>query len=147
MHSKRWEGVPFKISAGKGLPKACVVIEICFKDVATGAFKNNEHKTTENFIRLDISPQQAMSITLNAKAPGLSYEVESRTLSFTCAAGDEEITNSYEKVLLDCLNGDHTLFTTTAEVLAAWKYITSILDNWNNTPLIAYNKGEMPNCN
>ena len=88
-----------------------------------------------------MSPEQTMSITLNAKSPGLGFQLESRTLSFTCDKGQSEIKNSYEKVLYDAIVGDQTLFTTTEEVLAAWKYISPILDVWQDLPLHSYNKG------
>jgi len=144
INTAQWSGVPFTISAGKGLSEALVSVEITFKDVATGPFETDSCETAGNRICLTISPNQSMHMTLNAKAPGLGYQIESRTLTFECNKGDEEITNAYEKVLLDCLEGDQTLFTTTDEVLAAWRYVTSILENWDSTPLHTYQKGTAP---
>ncbi|MFT5849506.1 MAG: glucose-6-phosphate 1-dehydrogenase [Patiriisocius sp.] len=135
-----WRGVPFHIEAGKGMAKKGVSIEITFKDVATGLFETSSCHTTENKVLLTISPEQAMGITLNAKMPGHGYQMESRTLSFDCSNSTEEI-SAYEKVLLDCISGDQTLFTQTKEVLASWTFISSILEQWEAVPLQTYPKG------
>ncbi len=131
-----WKGVPFFVSAGKALKNDEVSVEIKFKDVDTGPFK-----TAGNTIVLTISPVQSMNITLNVKKPGHSYHIEPDTLSY---AWDEEhrgIANAYEKVILDCLEGDKTLFTTTREVLASWKFINAITDVWEVVPLQRYRQG------
>ena len=142
INDQRWEGVPFVIESGKSMQERLVTIEITLKDVATGPFETQDCHTTENKITLTLSPEQTMNITLNAKKPGHGYQLESRTLSFTCDKGDAEI-GAYEKVLLDCINGDHTLFTKTEEVLASWSFISSILDNWEDLPLYTYAKGSI----
>lgn len=139
-HTK-WRHVPIYISAGKGLDEAKVEVTITFKDVAEGLFITSSCETVNNQIKLTISPQQSMFITLNSKAPGLGFQLESRTLSFDCMAGESEIKNSYERVLLDCIRGDQTLFTTTEEVIAQWKFINSILRNIDCVPLQTYQKG------
>lgn len=136
-----WHGVPFYVSAGKALQCSKVEVTITLKDAATNLFGTADCKTVSNQITLTVSPQQTLAITVNAKAPGLGYQLESRTLSFTCDAGDAEITNSYEKVLYDCILGDQTLFTNTEEVLAAWRYITPILEAWQTVPLQSYVPG------
>ncbi len=136
-----WEGVPFYIRSGKALDKAEVSIVVHFKDVASGMFDTQNCLTSGNMLTLTISPEQKISITLNSKAPGLGFQLEQRTLSFTCEKGDSEIKNSYEKVLYDAVVGDQTLFTTTEEVLAAWKFITPIIEAWAKIPLHSYEKG------
>lgn len=114
-----WRGVPFTIRAGKALDTAQVSVVVNLKDVATGLFETESCTSVGNRIELTISPEQTIHITLNAKSPGLGYQLETRTLSFTCEKGEEEIRNSYEKVLYDSIKGDRTLFTKTDEVLAA----------------------------
>jgi glucose-6-phosphate 1-dehydrogenase len=135
-----WDGVPFHVEAGKSMPERLVSIEIAFNDVASGPFETQSCHTAENKVTLTLSPEQAMHITLNAKKPGHGYQLESRTLSFTCNKEGSEI-GAYEKVLLDCISGDHTLFTQTDEVLASWTFISSILENWENVPLQTYKQG------
>jgi len=137
----RWKGVPFYIQAGKALSREEVSITINFKDVASGLFETKSCLSVGNQIVLTISPEQTISITLNAKSPGLGYQLESRKLSIPCAdKNSQEIQNSYEKVLFDSITGDHTLFTLTEEVLAAWKFITPILGAWHTLPLHTYKK-------
>jgi len=141
LDSPNWQGVPFYIRAGKALNKSEVSIVVKFKDVTAGMFKTESCHTAGNEVRLTISPEQTMAIVLNAKAPGLGFQIEQRTLGFVCAKGDLEIKNSYEKVLYDAIIGDQTLFTKTEEVLASWKYITPIIENWGKLPLYTYQKG------
>lgn len=141
LKNKRWKGVPFSVEAGKNMSERNVSIDILFKDVASGPFETNTCHTVENKVTLTLSPEQEMHITINAKRPGHGYQLESQTLSFTCRKEGDEI-DAYEKVLLDCIVGDQTLFTKTDEVLASWKFITSILKNWNDIPLHTYKKGE-----
>ncbi|MEK7638841.1 MAG: glucose-6-phosphate dehydrogenase [Patescibacteria group bacterium] len=136
-----WRDVPFFIRAGKALSTSEVSITIHLKDIATGLFLTEQCTTVGNVIKLTISPTQAISILLNAKAPGLGFGLETRELALTCPIGDTEIKNSYEKVLYDAIVGDQTLFTTTEEVLAAWKFITPILEHWQTVPLHTYIKG------
>ena len=137
----RWQDVPFYIMAGKALDEASVTVKIEFHELMSGLFETESCETSPNSIELKLSPDQHMSITLNAKRPGLTYQVEPRTLTVDCEFGDAEIKNSYEKVLRDCICGDQTLFTSTAEVLASWKYIVSVLEEWHNVPLQSYEKG------
>lgn len=136
-----WKGVPIYISSGKALNEPKVEVVVHFNDIASGLFLTHSCQTSANEIRLTISPRQKMSITLNAKEPGLGYQLESRTLEFDCELGKSEVTNSYEKVLLDCINGDQTLFTTTDEVKAQWKYINTIIKNVSAVPLQTYKQG------
>ena len=136
-----WQGVPFYIKAGKALDTSEVAVVVRFKDTASGMFETKSCETTCNEVTLTISPQQTISITLNAKSPGLGFMLETRELAFTCNKGTQEITNSYEKVLFDAIKGDQMLFTHTDEVLAAWAFITPILDMWHELPLHTYPKG------
>jgi glucose-6-phosphate 1-dehydrogenase len=140
LKNKKWKGVPFHIEAGKAMSERSVVIDITFKDVASGPFETHTCNTVENKVTLTLSPEQAMHITINAKKPGHGYQLESQTLSFVCTNEGGEI-DAYEKVLLDCIEGDQTLFTKTDEVMASWRFITSIIENWQAVPLRIYKKG------
>ncbi len=140
----QWKGVPFHIEAGKALSERKVQIDIQFKDVASGPFETHSCHTKGNRVTLTLSPEQSMAITINSKKPGHGYQLESQTLAFTCRKDKDNEIDAYEKVLLDCILGDQTLFTTTQEVLASWSFITSILQNWDNVPLHIYKKGS--NC-
>lgn len=136
-----WEGVPFYIRSGKALADAEVSILVNFKDTLRCMFDEEDCKESKNTIKLTISPKQVIEMTLNAKAPGLGYRLEKRVLRFVCEEGDIEIKNSYEKVLYDSIVGDRTLFTTTEEVFAAWRFITPIINHWQDLPLHTYKRG------
>jgi glucose-6-phosphate 1-dehydrogenase len=134
--TETWRGVPFYIRAGKALKHDEVFVRIDFKKVAEGPFA-----TEGNSIFLTVSPVQSMNITLNVKRPGHGYHIEQDTLSFAWDDNHRGIVNAYEKVLLDCIEGDQTLFTKTDEVLASWKFISSIMDSWERAPLQTYEQG------
>lgn len=136
-----WRDVPFYISAGKALKQDQVIVEIRFRDVRSGPFIPAVKPTIGNSIILTISPIQSMNITLNVKKPGHGYSLETNTLSFAWDENNEKGYTAYQKVLLDCILGDQTLFTKTEEVLASWKFITSITDNWNTIALQTYEQG------
>lgn len=141
LNHKNWVGVPFKISAGKALSHDEVSVEIKFHDVKSGPFEPSDKNTTGNRIMLTISPVQSMNVVLNVKKQGHGFDLETNTLSF---AWDEDVEHgytAYEKILLDAIQGDQTLFTKTGEVLASWKFITSILDSWEIVPLDTYQQG------
>jgi len=136
-----WRDVPFYISAGKALKKEQVVVELLFHDITSGPFATKEKMTTGDSIILTISPVQSMNITLNVKKPGHSYTLETNTLSYEWSQENEKGYTAYEKVFRDSIVGDQTLFTKTEEVLASWKFITSITDVWDNVPLQKYERG------
>jgi glucose-6-phosphate 1-dehydrogenase len=139
--TETWKGVPFLIRAGKALTEEKVSIEILFHDVASGPFESQTCATVGNSIVLIISPEQSMHMTINVKQPGYGYQVEPQTLSYVWNTAHSASINAYEKVLLDCIEGDQTLFTRAEEVLASWKFITSITDAWDSVPLEVYKKG------
>lgn len=136
-----WEGIPFYLTAGKGLHENHVGVRVKFKMATYGPYQDTDGALAGNEVHLAISPKQEMSVTVNAKAPGLALTLEQRVLHFTCHAPGTEITNSYEKILIDCIYGDKTLFTSTEEVLAAWQFISPILARWNHVPLQSYSVG------
>lgn len=136
-----WKGVPFVIKAGKALAEEKVSIEILFHDVASGPFLSQTCDTVGNSIILTISPEQSMHMTINVKQPGYGYQVEPKTLSYVWDTTHTPEINAYQKVLLDCIEGDQTLFTRAEEVLASWKFISSIMEQWHAVPLQIYKKG------
>jgi len=138
---EHWKNVPFYISAGKGLSRDEASVEILFHDVGEGLFESPALATTGNKVYLTISPVQSMNISLNSKASGHGFEIETNTLSFSWEEGNEKGYTAYEKIILDCLLGDQTLFTKTGEVLASWKFIDSLLQQWENLPLHTYQEG------
>lgn len=139
--SKRWEGVPFYLEAGKALAEDRVEITVVFRDVTDGLFATDGCASCRNSVTLTIQPTQTIAIRLNAKSPGLGYHLENRTLALSCGEDSGEIRNSYEKVLYDCICGSQTVFTTSDEVRAAWHFIEAVQAAWQETPLEPYEQG------
>jgi glucose-6-phosphate 1-dehydrogenase len=136
-----WRDVPFYVRSGKALKEEAVEVAIVFRDVATGPFETKALPTVGNTVVLSISPQYAMHITLNVKSKGHGFLLAPKTLSYVSNEENELQINAYEKVLLDCIVSDHTLFTSADEVLASWKFITALREAWSSVPLQAYTKG------
>jgi len=140
MNSKRWKGVPIELSGGKALSENKTEINIYFKDVNCGA---GDITSNRNVLTFRIQPNEGISILFWIKKPGFVHETHPQVLSFNYA--DAPVTavmpDAYERVLLDSIRGDQTLFASTEETEAAWKFITPILERWGNNPLKIYARG------
>ncbi len=128
----RWSGVPFYIRSGKRLPRRITEIAIHFKQVPLALFgTRNLAGDAPNLLILNIQPDEGITLTFGAKAPGPIHQVEPVKMEFSYARTfGGEPPEAYERLLLDCLMGDATLFTRSDEVLAAWGYTTNILEGW-----------------
>jgi len=129
----RWAGVPFFLRTGKRLPKRATEIAIQFRKPPTQLF-DVEHDgfSAGNQLVLRIQPNEGASLTFEAKIPGSRRRLQEVRMDFrygtAFAAPPPE---AYERLLLDVMLGDPTLFTRTDEVENAWRFITSILDAWD----------------
>ena len=139
--SRRWRGVPFILSSGKALPESRVEIRIHFKGGESIGGRREAVKTRGNTLTFCIQPEERVLLRFFVKKPGLSAETVSEQLSFSYGAGSASAVAAYEKVLFDCFRGDQTLFSSTEEVEASWKFVTPILENWRSLPLISYRPG------
>lgn len=141
VNTKRWRGVPFVLEAGKRLAENKVEIVVTFKEpVSCVCPAEDQHHQNELTIR--IQPDEGIILRFWAKKPGLGMDLEPRNLSFFYKEkGDAELTDAYEKVLYDCIRGDQTLFASTEEVAASWRFITPILERWKTVPLELYAAG------
>ena len=131
----RWKNVPFFLESGKALAETRSEIDIYFK--------NPEDETHQNILTFRIQPDEGIKIRFWFKTPGFTMQVEPKTLKFKYAEFPSLaiLPDAYERVLHDAVIGDQTLFTSTDEVLAAWKFITPIADAWSAVPLTLYKKG------
>lgn len=139
--NNRWKGVPFILESGKALDRSLVRIKIFFKPAPCLCPKEHE-LLHQNVLTFNIS-EESISICFWAKKPGFGFELEPKELSFSFSKGalERQIPNAYERVLIDAIRGDQTLFTSTAEVKAEWRFITPILEKWATLPLHSYAKG------
>jgi glucose-6-phosphate 1-dehydrogenase len=133
----RWAGVPFYIRSGKRLPTRNTSIAIHFKQVPLPLFNwRNMAGDAPNILVINIQPNEGITLTFGAKSPGPINTIEPVKMQFDYVETfGGEPPEAYERLLLDCLIGDATLFTRTDEVRAAWNFITDILEAWNNNPV------------
>jgi glucose-6-phosphate 1-dehydrogenase len=139
INNSRWKGVPFFLESGKCLFDSRTEINIYFKNDKD----DHTYEDRQNVLTFRIQPDELIKIRFWVKTPGFTMDVEPKTLKFKYSdfQSHQILPDAYERVLYDAIVGDQTLFTSTDEVLYAWKYITSIISSWNAVPLTVYNKG------
>lgn len=134
--SPRWQGVPITLRTGKALDERKTEICVTFY---------SEPKTTSNQLRFRIQPNEGIELNLVTKKPGYSRELQKTVMDFSYQQNfvDHGHPDAYERVLVDAVRGDHTLFATSEEVLTSWRIIQPVLDAWakHSDDLIIYEPG------
>src|SRR5712692_1334427 len=141
----RWANVPFYIRAGKRLPKRATEIRIVFKRPPHPTFGRAAMQELDpNAITLRIQPEEGISLRFAAKVPSAGVRLRNVAMDFDYMTSFLiETPEAYERLLLDCMIGDPTLFTRADEVEAAWKFIDPIEAAWRDDrpPLSMYAAG------
>ena len=132
----RWSGVPFYIRSGKRLPTRVSEIVIHFKPSPTQLFKSVDGAVEAgNQLILRIQPDEGILLKTGMKVPGKGYEVKSVNVDFHYSdLKDQYIPEAYERLILDCMMGDNTLYMSGEGVELTWKFVQPILDYWENDP-------------
>jgi len=130
----RWGGVPFYIRTGKRLPTRVTEVVVHFKDTPHQLFKS---PTTEpaplNQLILRIQPDEGILLKFGMKIPGAGFNIKSVGMDFKYSElADLQVPEAYERLLLDALLGDGTLYARADAVEAAWRFIDPILDAWKS---------------
>lgn len=127
--SERWKGVPFILKAGKALNEAKVEIRVQYKDPENSLFASESEEVMRNELVLRIQPGEAVYVKVNAKSPGLGYDVVNAELDLTYKDrfSGARIPEAYETLIYDALVGDHSNFVRDDELLASWSVFTPIL--------------------
>jgi glucose-6-phosphate 1-dehydrogenase len=145
VESWRWAGVPFFLRTGKRLPKRASEIAIQFKMAPTMLFDTGPLSGIEpNVLAIRIQPDEGISLRFDSKVPGQVNQIRPVTMDFRYNASfGVESPEAYERLLLDAMLGDSTLFTRSDEVDASWSLITPIHQGWaaGHEPLAAYEAG------
>ena len=140
----RWAGTPFYLRTGKRLPRRATEIAIQFRRVPHSPFGG--HKATPqgsgapdaiepNMLMLRIQPEEGITLRFGAKVPGQSMRIRSVNMDFLYGSSfPRQSPDAYERLLLDCMLGDPTLFAREDEVEEAWRICTAILDGWRAHP-------------
>lgn len=129
----RWEGVPFYLRSGKRMTKKASDISIVYRPVPHRLFgRAASPDLVPNVISLRIQPDEGISLKFEAKLPGLDLRMRPVNMDFSYGSsfGVVELPNAYERLLLDCMLGEATLFTRSDEVEAAWMLLDPILEAW-----------------
>ncbi len=127
----RWQGVPFYLRTGKRLPKKVSEIAIQFREVPLMIFQSAAQQTTPNVLTMRVHPDEGISLRFEAKMPG--PDLRTRTVDMDFSYGSSfGVTSSdaYDRLLIDCMLGDQTLFTRSDEVEEAWRVVTPALMAW-----------------
>ncbi len=130
----RWEGVPFYVRMGKQLPKKATEISIHFKQPPAVLFNTVPGADSENVLVIRIQPNEGISLRMQSKLPGPALRMESVKMDFQYATSfGKGSPEAYERLLLDAMAGDATLFARRDEVENAWKFIDQIEDAWHKS--------------
>ena len=133
----RWAGVPFYIRAGKRLAERVTEVTVTFKQPPLHLFKSNDSdsQVCPNVLKMRIQPDEGITLIFGAKIPGPTTNVKPVEMHFSYAdAFGKSSANGYERLLLDAMLGDGTLFAERAGVEATWALMTPILDAWKSNP-------------
>jgi glucose-6-phosphate 1-dehydrogenase len=131
----RWAGVPFYLRAGKALPRRVTEIAIHFKRAPHTLFRGSAQVVADspNVLSIRIQPDEGISLKFFSKVPGPTMDVLPVPMEFRYGTSfGAEPPEAYERLILDCMLGDGTLFTRGDEVEASWAWIDRIEKAWQN---------------
>jgi glucose-6-phosphate 1-dehydrogenase len=142
----RWQGVPIYVRAGKGLAARKTEVSIHFQTIPFCLFGNEEvcQRIEPNVLTLRIQPDEGIALSFGCKVPGEDLAVGSVTMNFSYADSfKREPWEAYERLLLDAMRGDHTLFARRDGDETAWSVVTPVLEAWDaqKAPLPEYDPG------
>jgi len=144
----RWAGVPFFIRAGKRLAKRVTEISVHFKEVPHLLFKDLDSKSWKsNVLSFRIQPDEGISFKISAKPPGPKVAIQSVNMDFSYGTSfGVEPPEAYERLLLDAMKGDATLFTRNDEIEQAWDLLENVFKSWSGEgtqppPVYGYESG------
>jgi glucose-6-phosphate 1-dehydrogenase len=133
----RWGGVPFYIRTGKRLPTRVTEAVIHFKPTPHYLFAGNHSEESHNQLVIRIQPDEGILLKFGMKMPGAGFDVQTVNMDFHYSdLSIERIPAAYERLLLDSMSGDSTLFARGDAVMAAWNFLDPVLMEWKNNPCI-----------
>jgi glucose-6-phosphate 1-dehydrogenase len=128
----RWQGVPFYLRSGKRMAGKVSEIVVTFKRVPHSMFAPiSPEELPQNILVFNVQPQEGISLTIQAKHPGPKLCMSSLQMDFHYEEiYGIELPEAYERLLLDCMLGDQTLFVRHDDMQVAWSLITPVLNAW-----------------
>ena len=142
----RWSNVPFYIRTGKRMPTKVTEIAITFKQPPHQLFRHaDDFVQSNNQLVIRIQPDEGLLLKFGMKVPGDGFNVQNVGMDFLYSDLTEgDVPEAYERLLLDCMKGDATLYAHGDSVEASWKFVQPILDAWKNddsVPVFGYPAG------
>ena len=133
----RWSGIPFYLRTGKNLPASASDVRIQFRPTPHVLFAAVCGEGLDpNALTLRLQPNEGISLRFNGKVPGTTFGVRPVRMHFSYDSEFGAYTpEAYERLLLEAMAGDATLFIRRDEVETAWKIVDSIKEAWNDKPL------------
>lgn len=129
----RWGGIPFYIRTGKRLPTKVTEVVIHFKATPHYLFTKQKNCDACNQLIIRIQPDEGILLKFGMKIPGAGFEVQNVNMDFHYSdLSHQKVQPAYQRLIYDSMIGDKTLFAQATEVLAAWKFLTPILNAWKN---------------
>ncbi len=127
----RWADVPIYVRVGKRLPKSGTEISVHFKKAPAVLFNKEAQPLGQNVLVIRIQPDEGISLRMQAKMPGTSFRIEPVKMDFHYGTSFGKASpEAYERLLLDAMSGDATLFARRDEVEQAWAFIDAIEEAW-----------------
>jgi glucose-6-phosphate 1-dehydrogenase len=143
----RWTGVPFLLRTGKRLPRRTTEVAVQFKLPPLRLFRTVEcagdvcdfKDARPTVLAFRIQPDEGISLSFSAKRPGMQLDLHPVRFDFDYGKSFQRaLPEAYERLLLDALRGDATLFMRSDELEAAWEFVTPILDAWREIAAPAF---------
>jgi len=130
----RWSGVPFYLRTGKRLPRRSCEIVVQFKEIPHWIFASAKGQMMNNQLVITLQPNESITLKVCGKrfGPGMDVRTIDLNLSPT-SRGNKRSPETYERLLLDVINGDPTLFLRQDELEQAWQWVDPILNHWDST--------------
>jgi glucose-6-phosphate 1-dehydrogenase len=120
----QWRGVPIVLETGKALGAKNTEITICFQ-------RANDVQEEQNRLVFRIQPREGITLWLRTKRPGIRTITDSADMDFDYSKSfNERPADAYERVIVDAIRGDQTLFASAAEVIRSWEIIENVLQQW-----------------
>ncbi len=135
----RWKDVPFYLRTGKRLACKDTEVAITFKKVPHSMFISSGLDTCPNVLVMQIQPEEGISLGFQAKRPGSKICMSTLNMSFDYrSVFGVDMPEAYQRLLLDCMVGDQTLFTRQDSIETAWQLLTPVLNAWESSDSAPY---------
>lgn len=139
IENDQWRGVPIVLETGKALDAKRTAISVCFQQA-------DDQPQEQNRLDFRIQPAEGITLRLQTKRPGIKNITEGADMDLDYAKSfNERPAEAYERVIVDAIRGDQTLFASAAEVIRSWEIIENVLEQWSRTAegLQLYAKGSV----